>query len=536
MLYDRDFPELPQLIELLGGDEEDRHQAEALCREILTQRESVDVETILAAILSDQGHADEAVSMLTAVCERHPAYWQALYVRGRIRVKTGDIEAGLADSEAASQMMLSVMSEEWIEVFPFGDLDLDFFAEGVDLSHEPGILAGLVAFFIVVCFVLCIRWGLRQKREANGTWRRLLAVAAFVTSLWSIPVIAAAAMIRFEVGNPPGLFWWVFIGFFMFFVIRGTMRPPNLTYVGEDALPECDSPEMLARIDRLAKRIGVATPTVRTQRAMHHAGDSSAAFVGGLAPHSIVLYDTILSQLREDEQDGVIGHELGHIANRSIWIYVAVYPLMMVTVVVLSFLSGGAFGIVAGSAVRAGSFRLISRWFEYDCDRRAALAASPDAVARGLRRIHARHVLGKSGLLTAIVHSTATHPSLDERIHALAKMAGGDATDANQTVSVPYDAGRVALCRKLVVLFAALWLCLTSYGIAAILINGESLSPMLALSAAVFGPTFFMVLAIRKPIRIEAVRHKGKFKWTSLTFRRKVGVVSCAGVFVMAMY
>jgi len=38
---------------------------------------------------------------------------------------------------------------------------------------------------------------------------------------------------------------------------------------------------------------------------MHHASDS-AAFVGGLAPHSVVLYDTILSLLREDEQDAVI--------------------------------------------------------------------------------------------------------------------------------------------------------------------------------------------------------------------------------------
>jgi Zn-dependent protease with chaperone function len=403
----------------------------------------------------------------------------------------------------------------------------------MDISRHRYILSWLVGAFSIGCFALCIRWGLRQKREADGTWRQLVGVSAFVTVLWSLPFIVAAAMIRFGYGHPPGAVWWIFIGIFAFFYIRGTMKPPNLTYVGKEALPECDSPEMLARIGQLSKRIGVATPTVRTQRAMNHASDSAAAFVGGLAPHSIVLYDTILSQLRDDEQDAIIGHELGHVANRSIWVYSAFPPLTTSAMVILSFLGGGAFGVMAGSALRVGIFRLLSRWFEYDCDRRAALATSPDAASRGLRRIYARHVLGKSGLLTDIVHSTSTHPSLNERIHALHELASSGAAGDGQPVAVSYDAGRVALCRKLVVVFALIWLCLTVYGITATLVIGDSLIPMLALFAAVSGPFVFIMLASRRALRIARIRMTGRWRWSNLTLRRRFGVVSLAGVVVL---
>jgi len=408
-------PELETIVQILESPEPDLAQAEAVCREILAKQQSDEFEMMLAAILSDRGQNDEALRLLTGIIDRDGYNWQALLARSQVWSKLQDFDGAGKDSEAAAAIMQTVMFDEWDdEVFEDWGLDIfdvDLFNLDIQVPREPEILFGMVALFVVGCFALCLRWGLRQKIEANGTWGQLVGVSAYVTAVWTIPVAAAATMIRFDIGHSPEMVWWIFIGIFAFFFIRGTMKPPNVTYVGKEALPECDSPEMLARIDQLSKRIGVATPTVRTQRAMNFARDSVAAFVGGLAPHSVVLYDTILSQLREDEQDAVIGHELGHVANRSIWVYTSVYPLTMTAMICLSFLGGGFFGVLAGSALRAGLFRLMSRCFEYDCDRRAALATSPDAVARGLRRIYAGHVLGKSGLMSDIVHSTATHPS-----------------------------------------------------------------------------------------------------------------------------
>ncbi|MGZ0172920.1 MAG: M48 family metalloprotease [Planctomycetales bacterium] len=485
-----DLWEIHQILYEINEPFDDLSKAETICREALKEQRSAEGEIMLAAILSDRKQNDEALSLLTGVIERDGSNWLALLARSKVRLKIGDQGGAIADSEAAAVVMPEIIDGGHIDLFEL--FDSDIFDVDIDFQSpdSPEVLTGLAGLFSVGCFLLCIRRGLRQKREANGTWWQLLGVSAFVTAVWTIPVTAAATMTGFGIGHQPGTVWWIFIGLFAFVFIRGTMKPPNLTYVGKEALPECDSPEMLARIDQLSKRIGVATPTVRTQRAMHHAGDSSAAFVGGLAPHSVVLYDTILSQLREDEQDGVIGHELGHVANRSIWIYSASQPLQMTAMVILSFLGGGFFGVMAGSAIRAGGFRLMSRRFEYDCDRRAALATSPDAVARGLHRIYARHVISASGLLSDIVHSTSTHPSLNERIYALQRLAAsGTAGGDEQSVTVSSDFNRVAFCRKLVVIFAILWLCLTTYGIAATLVNGGALWPMLALFAAVFGPT-----------------------------------------------
>ena len=534
------FPELSRILHLLEPPKPDLVQAEAVCREALAKHQSEECELMLSAILSDREKNAEALRLLTGIIDRDGSNWQALVARSQVRSKLQDFEGASADSEAAAGIMQTVMfhesDDENFEIGLFDIFEVDFFDFEIQIPREPEMLAGMVAFIAVGCFGLCLRWGLRQKNEANGTWWQLVGVSAFVTAIWTIPLAVAATMTGLDIGQPPGLVWSIFIGLFAFFFIRGTMKPPNLTYVGKEALPECDSQEMLARIAQLSKRIGVATPTVRTQRAMHHAGDSAAAFVGGLAPHSVVLYDTILSQLRDDEQDAIIGHELGHVANRSIWVYTAVFPLTTTAMVILSYLGGGFFGVMAGSALRAGAFRLMSRRFEYDCDRRAALATSPDAVARGLRRIYARHVLGKSGLLSDIVHSTATHPSLNERIHAMVVLAASGQTDDVQSVTVAYDNERVAFCRKLVVVFSTLWLCLTAYGIAATLVNGDSLRPMLALFLAVFGPMFFIVLASRRALRIQAIRHKGRFRWANLELRKRIGILSCAGVFVVVSF
>ena len=430
----------------------------------------------------------------------------------------GELHDGDLPDEGLSEGLANVFS------------DVDF-----HIPRNAGLLAGLVGLFIVGFFLLCIWRGLRQMREANGTWRQLLPVSAFVGGLWTLPVVAAATLIWFDIGQQPGAVWWLYIGFCACFSIHCRMAPPNRSSGGKDALPECDSPEMLARIDQLAKRLGVATPTVRTQRAMHRADNSVAASVGGLAPPSIVLHDTVLSQLREDEQDAMIGCELGRVANRSIWIDTAIAPLTVVAMVILSFLGGGFFGVIAGSALWIVSSRLLNSWFAYDCDRRAALATSPDAVAWGWQRLCARHVYGNFGLLTAVVCSAAIRSTLHERIHALQTLAASGAAGDGQSVTVNFDSSRVALCRQLVVAFAFLWIGLTTFGIAASLINGVSWLPMLAVSAGFFGPPCCTLLSQQRHLRVSRARAKGRWRWAILKFRTKLGLVCLVGAAIVGL-
>lgn len=389
------------------------------------------------------------------------------------------------------------------------------------MTKDPDLIIPLVALHFVVYLIVSLRGGRRQRREAGGSLRRLFAVSLAVSLLWTLPVLTAAGLHIGSIGIPPGPVWWILMEIITLLLVRTVMNPPNLSYVGKDPLPPCDNPEMLARVDALSKSMGVKTPTVRSQRALNSTTDSAAAFVGGLAPHSIVLYDTVLAQLKENEQDAIIGHELGHIANWSIWVYTTVFPLTAVGVVVLSFLFGGYLGTIAGMALYVGTFRILSRRFEYDCDRRSAIATSPDAMARGLRRIYARHPLGKPGLLTSIVHSMASHPSLDERIHALSRIAG-----SGQSVSVSVSEERIRLCGKLARFFVVVWLFLTVFGITGRLLDPASPFPVIAIHLATFGPMAFMLIALRRPARIMALRNKGKFRWKKLRLRQQLAMIS----------
>lgn len=509
--------------------EPDFEQAERVCREWSERTNSSDAKILLAAIRYERGNSAAALISLTEVIARNPSDWKALWIRSQVLQSVGQFEAARDDARRMADVLpTDVFEKEFPEVESttraFSVFDAEF-----DLSGDPDLLIPLVAIHFVVYFILAIRCGRRQKREAGGTWRRLIAVALAIASLWTLPVLAAAVLISASIGSPPGPIWWILMEIFALLLVRSMMNPPNYSYVGKDPLPPCDDPEMLARVDALSKSIGVKTPTVRSQRALNSTTDSAAAFVGGLAPHSVVLYDTVLAQLKEDEQDAVIGHELGHIANWSIWVYTTVYPLTAVGIVVLSFLFGGYLGTIAGMALYVGTFRILSRRFEYDCDRRSAIATSPDAMARGLRRIYARHPLGKPGLLTSIVHSMASHPSLDERIHALSKMAG-----SGQSVSVAFSDERVRLCGKLVGFFAIAWLALTAFGITGQLLAVAAPFPAIVIHMATFGPMAFTLIAMRRPARILALRNKGKFRWKKLRLRQQLALISILLLAILA--
>ena len=51
---------------------------------------------------------------------------------------------------------------------------------------------------------------------------------------------------------------------------------------------------------------------------------ATQAFAGGLPAPSLAVTDGILHRLSASERDAIIGHELAHVANRSLWVLVSV--------------------------------------------------------------------------------------------------------------------------------------------------------------------------------------------------------------------
>ena len=218
------------------------------------------------------------------------------------------------------------------------------------------------------------------------------------------------------------------------------------------------APELHARIGRLAQQMDIPMPKVAIMDT-----DIPNAFATGRGPkNSVVAVTTgILLRLDGPELDGVLAHELSHIANRDV---------MVMTIA--SFFSTIAFFLVrwlmwmpmfgggdrrdrenSGSALMVVWFvsmlvwaismlllRALSRYRELAADRGAVLTTgAPSTLASALQKISGtiaripqqdlREVQGASAFFIIPVTSRdfwanliSTHPSLEERLRQLERM------------------------------------------------------------------------------------------------------------------
>ncbi len=226
-----------------------------------------------------------------------------------------------------------------------------------------------------------------------------------------------------------------------------------------EVTPE-EAPELHGVIDRLCALADMPKPRVAIAYT-----DMPNAFATGRSPsHSAVCVTTgILDKLTADEMEGVLAHELSHVAHRD----VLVMTLAASAGIAAGMLTRGAqygamFGgggrdrrenngppfwliaLVISLVVYAVSFfltRLLSRYRELCADRSGAyLTQKPSALASALTKISGeiaaipskdlRETQSMNAFFIAPAVSgmtlrtlTSTHPSLEERLEQLAKVA-----------------------------------------------------------------------------------------------------------------
>jgi heat shock protein HtpX len=224
-----------------------------------------------------------------------------------------------------------------------------------------------------------------------------------------------------------------------------------------EVTPE-QAPELHGMIDRLCAladmpkpRVGVADTPVPN------------AFATGRSPErSVVCVTTgILGMLTAEELEGVLAHELSHVAHRDVLVMTVASSAGIAAGMLTQGARFGGFGFFGGGrrdsnglpvwlvvllvslAVYAISFvllRLLSRYRELAADRAGAyLTMRPDALASALQKITGginqipqrdlRQVSAASALCIAPAVGgvsmrtlTATHPSLEQRLEQLARI------------------------------------------------------------------------------------------------------------------
>lgn len=214
------------------------------------------------------------------------------------------------------------------------------------------------------------------------------------------------------------------------------------------------APELHGMIDRLCAMADMPKPTV----AIAYSPIPNAFATGRSPQRSAVCVTTgILQTLNAEELEGVLAHELSHVAHRDVLVMTAAASAGIVAGMTLQGAQFGALGrnrdsggapavlvaILVSVVVYAVSFialRLLSRYRELCADRSGAyLTQKPGALASALQKISGqmnnvpeRDLRASQSMNaffiapaikgTSLSTLTSTHPSLEQRLDQLAKI------------------------------------------------------------------------------------------------------------------
>jgi len=268
-----------------------------------------------------------------------------------------------------------------------------------------------------------------------------LLYMAFITAL--IVLLKSAALVVVIIGGLLVAQYW-FSDRIALFAMRATEVTPE------------QQPHLHGALDRLCATADMPKPRV----AVANSALPNAFATGRNPDHAVLCVTTgLLRRLEPEELDGVLAHELSHVAHRDVAVITIASFLGVVAGLVARFaLYGGmvrragpqaavVFAAVMGAAVTVYSvsfllIRALSRYRELAADRAAAqLTGRPSALASALVKVsgdiaripnrdlrtaqtlNAFFFAPALGSGRSLSNLFATHPTLEQRLDALARIS-----------------------------------------------------------------------------------------------------------------
>jgi heat shock protein HtpX len=297
-----------------------------------------------------------------------------------------------------------------------------------------------------------------MKRKSYGRDAGLTLRMIFTTGLLGLlyVIFAAVLFLELNVGLAPMLLIVVGLAFFQYF----TSDKLALAASGAKIVSREEAPALHDMVERLCAMADLPKPKV----AMMNTPVPNAFATGRSPKHAAVCVTTGLwERLEPKEIEGVLAHELSHVANRDVLIMtVASFFAMLAALLTRFGLYAGMWGggggnrdnnngppiwlivFVVSIIVYAISFvliRTISRYREYAADRGSALiTGAPEYLMSALQKISSqmtlipnqdlRQVEGMNAFFIIPAKAKGTmaelfmdHPPLEKRIAALAEIA-----------------------------------------------------------------------------------------------------------------
>ncbi|MEZ5989232.1 MAG: M48 family metalloprotease [Planctomycetota bacterium] len=322
---------------------------------------------------------------------------------------------------------------------------------------------------LLLCFAIDLVAGRRQAVEAGASRLRYYGRSLLLAFLQSLPLTLHVLCVNLVPVLSRGLsdeeFYRLWENLpidpwkagFLSLALLGwgatSLRPVAGSYRHGIELEPMTDPDVLARVTRLARRVGVPTPRVLL---MPTGGrQATFAFVGGFYGPTMLLADGIFDRLDPAEADAILAHELGHVRQHTI----GKQFTLLIAAGLIAFVLGAWLGFVA-TVVLAGalfgqSIRWLGHWEEPRCDLRGARAVGFGPTARALGKIHAVHRLFRSPAMRRWFHAVMAHPGLEVREDRLWREA-----PAEERGALPHDP---AEARRHCMVF---WLCVVAFSAA----------------------------------------------------------------------
>jgi len=240
------------------------------------------------------------------------------------------------------------------------------------------------------------------------------------------------------------LFWiyvWLVISVFSIFM---AMFYSNLIVPLFNKQTPLEDGELKQAISGFAKKVGFKLDNIFVIDGSKRSTKSNAYFTGLGAKKRIVLYDTLINDLKTDELVAVLAHEIGHYKKRHI-ISSLVLGILQTGLMLYIFsllvnspaLSGAlgvaqpsfhiglvAFGVLYSplSDIIGIGMNLFSRKNEYEADAFAAKNYNADSLASALKKLSVKN-LSNLRPHPAYVFFNYSHPTLLQRLAALEKIS-----------------------------------------------------------------------------------------------------------------
>ncbi len=231
---------------------------------------------------------------------------------------------------------------------------------GLHLSY----IVGALVFFLLLVYaqtILNLPFGLIQtfklekKFGFNTTTTGLWLADLFKSLVLSTLLLGVLIAISFWLIQIFPNFWWLVVwGFFLVFSLLLMIITPYVLEPLFNKYTPLEEGPLAERIKQMAQKAGVHVSRIFKMDASKRSRHSNAYFTGIGKVKRIVLFDTLLAQMSEDEIVAVLAHELGH------WKKKHVVKRLVVTEIVALISAYVAFMLVRSA--------LLPQWFHLSHD------------------------------------------------------------------------------------------------------------------------------------------------------------------------